>query len=66
MCKDRKADAEIQKRQSGGKATIDLDDSSDEKHDKPDLPASPVQQLGKTTSKPLLLVIRGHVLTDCS
>ena len=60
---DRKADAEIQKRQLGG-ATIDLDDSSDEDHEEPNLPASPVQQLGDT-SKPLFLVIYAHVLTDC-
>ena len=51
---DRKADAEVQKRQSG--AAMDLDDSSDsdEEHEEPDLPATPVEQLGKFTSKPAL------------
>ena len=64
MCKDRKADAEIQQRLSAGKATMDLDYSSDEKHEEPDLPASPVQQLGNT-SKPLFRVIYAHLLTGC-
>ena len=48
MFTDCKADAEA----------MDLDESSDDEHEEPDLPATPVQQLGKdTSSKPLLLVI---------
>ena len=65
---DRKADAEIQKRQLGAKAAMDLDDMSDEEHEELDLPASPVQRLRKNTRRPLLLVTCGHVtdrLTDC-